>query len=175
VSLETSKAALRKEYRRYRTQLFIDDSWLHILNCKELDGVTHVATYISYGVEPQTRDINLQLLASGRIVLVPRMLPDKDLEWVVWNGESEPTGSAFTDTVKISAVIIPALHIDQEGNRLGQGGGSYDRALAQLKAGNVWKIALIHHGELTSDALPHEPHDQKVDAAATPNLVVRFK
>jgi 5-formyltetrahydrofolate cyclo-ligase len=72
-------------------------------------------------------------------------------------------------------VIIPALHIDQEGNRLGQGGGSYDRALAQLKAENVWKIALIHHGELTSDALPHEPHDQKVDAAATPNLVVRFK
>ena len=149
----------------------MDASWLHLLECKEFDGVTHVASYISYGVEPQTRDINDALRAQGRTVLVPRLLDDNDLEWVIWNGEAEPTGSSFTDLNLIGAVIVPALRIDRDGNRLGQGGGSYDRALPQLSA---WKVALVHHGELTSETLPHESHDQPVHAAATPDLVVRF-
>ena len=166
-----SKADLRKELRWQRKEHFIDDSWLHILDCKEFTGVTHVASYISYGVEPQTRDINARLKAEGKQVLVPRLLADNDLEWVEWDGESEPVGPTFDDLSKIGVVITPALHVDREGNRLGQGGGSYDRALPRLSA---WKIALVHHGELTSNLLPHEEHDQKVDAAATPELVLRF-
>ena len=66
---------------------------------------------------------------------------------------------------------MPALHVDRTGMRLGQGGGSYDRALAKSRA---WKIALLHRGELTSELLPTQSHDQKVDAAATPEIIVRF-
>jgi 5-formyltetrahydrofolate cyclo-ligase len=69
-------------------------------------------------------------------------------------------------------VIVPALRIDQSGIRLGQGGGYYDRALIHLKA---WKIGLVYAGELSSEVLPHEPHDVPLDAAATPSIVVRFK
>jgi 5-formyltetrahydrofolate cyclo-ligase len=167
----SDKAALRKELRWQRSQHFIDSSWMHILECKEFTGVTYVASYLSYGVEPQTRDLNERLRQDGHTVLIPRMLADKDLEWVIWSGESEPTGEAFTDLSLIGAVILPALRIDRAGNRLGQGGGSYDRALPKL---NAWKIALVHHGELTSEPIPHEDHDQRVDAAATPELVVRF-
>ena len=174
MSSKISKANLRKELRWQRKERFAlseDDTWLHILNCAEFSDVTHIASYITYGVEPQTRDINERLRSEGRIVLVPRLLADKDLEWVQWNGENEPTGVAFTDLSKIGVAIIPALHVDAHGYRLGQGGGSYDRALPRLSA---WKIALIHHGELTSETMPHEAHDQKVDAAATPGLVLRF-
>ena len=175
MSSETStnelKASLRKELRWQRKEHFIDGSWLHILECREFAGVTAVASYISYGVEPQTRDINESLLAKGIKVLVPRLMPDKDLEWVAWNGESEPTGAAVTDLSKVGVVIVPALHIDQRGVRLGQGGGSYDRALPRF---NAWKVALIHHGELTSEELPTEAHDARVDAAATSDVVVRF-
>jgi 5-formyltetrahydrofolate cyclo-ligase len=112
------------------------------------------------------------------------MLGNKDLEWVAWDGEEssllphpiqgnlrEPQGEAFASEGAIDIVITPALHVDRSGNRLGQGGGSYDRALARI---NGWKIALLHHGELTSDHLPIEDHDQKVDAAATPDLIARF-
>ena len=68
-------------------------------------------------------------------------------------------------------VIVPALSVDESGMRIGQGGGSYDRALVKSKA---WTIALLHRGELTSEPLPVEPHDQKVKAAATPEIIVRF-
>ena len=37
-----------------------------------------------------------------------------------------------------------------------------------------WKIALLHRGEITNEPLPLEPHDQKVNAAATPEIIVRF-
>jgi 5-formyltetrahydrofolate cyclo-ligase len=104
------------------------------------------------------------------------------LEWVTWDGDpanlltkkkiSEPVGQALSDLSQIQAVIVPALRIDQSGYRLGQGGGYYDRALVHLKA---WKIGLVHAGELTSEVLPHEPHDVPLDAAATPSIVVRFK
>jgi hypothetical protein len=52
-----------------------------------------------------------------------------------------------------------------------EGGGSYDRFLARS---NAWTIALLHRGELTSEMLPVEPHDQKIKAAATPEIIVRF-
>lgn len=165
------KKALRKELRKQREERFIDGTWIHILESRELLGATHVASYISYGVEPQTRDLNHELLNRGITVLVPRLLPDKDLEWVVWNGEAEPLGQEFTDLERINVVVIPALRVDQNGYRLGQGGGSYDRALPRL---NAWKIALLHHGELTSENLPHEIHDAKINAAATPETIVRF-
>ena len=99
-----------------------------------------------------------------------------------WNGEqnqlkitkklTEPTGPAVTDISDVGAIVVPALRIDQDGYRMGQGGGFYDRALPYMPG---WKIGLVHAGELTSQTLPRETHDIPLDAAATPSLVVRFK
>ncbi len=68
-------------------------------------------------------------------------------------------------------MIVPALLVARDGTRLGRGGGSYDRALARATG---LTVALLHDGELV-DALPAEPHDVAVQAAATPSLgVVRL-
>jgi 5-formyltetrahydrofolate cyclo-ligase len=178
---ESDKSLLRRHYRHERRERFTQESWLHILDASEFASVTRVASYLSYGDEPATADINAELIRRGIHLLLPRLLPDNDLEWVEWNGDEnslaangnvlEPHGFAFTDTDVIDLVIVPALHIDRSGNRLGQGGGSYDRSLSRLSA---WKLALVHHGEITSEPLPVEAHDQKVNAAATPDLIVRF-
>ena len=178
---ESDKSRLRRDYRNQRRERFIQESWLHILDATEFSSVARVASYISYGEEPSTTDINVELLRRGITLLLPRLLPDNDLEWVEWNGNEnalvtngkvlEPHGFAVRDLDAIDVVIVPALHIDRSGNRLGQGGGSYDRALARLEA---WKIALVHHGEITNQPIPVEPHDQRVNAAATPDLIVRF-
>ena len=102
--------------------------------------------------------------------------------WVRWNGKSEnldvtkkiaePIGEPFLDLAAIDVVLVPALRMDSDGYRLGQGGGFYDRFLPKVKA---WKIGLLHDGELSSQKLPRETHDVPLDAAATPDLIVRFK
>ena len=175
------KRTLRELLRNDRALRFIPESWLHILKSREIQNAKIVATYLSYGVEPQTIDINETLIRSGKTVLLPRMLKDKDIEWVMWDGSlgslrkngriQEPVGDKFEEFEKIDVVIVPALHIDHEGNRIGQGGGSYDRALARLVA---WKVGLVGAAELSGSLLPTESHDQKVDAAATPEVLIRF-
>ncbi len=182
------KSDLRRRYRQERALLNPSSSgpssfsWSHILHADEVASQSAIASYLSYGDEPTTIDINQAILAAGKALLLPRMLADKDLEWVAWNGDLkqlhqvsknlwEPQGPAVA-AENIGAVIVPALHINRAGYRLGQGGGSYDRALARTDA---WKIGLIYPGELTSEDLPIEPHDQRLNAAATPALIVRFK
>ena len=174
-----NKAQLRKQYRKERQDRFTNESWLHILNASEIKDVKNIASYISYEFEPETSDLNKKLIAAGKKLFLPRLLKNNDLEWVLWDGSQdkltqvgktfEPVGESDNDLLDV--IIVPALHIDRTGNRLGQGGGSYDQALAKS---NAWKIALLHHGELTSEILPVEAHDIKVDAAATPEIIVRF-
>jgi len=176
---QQNKSELRKLYRRQRADRFNTESWLHILSATELKTATNVASYISYEFEPETSDINQRLIEDGKKVFLPRLLENNDIQWVNWDGSLEnltknekiyePIGSAVE--VDLDVIILPALHVDRMGNRLGQGGGSYDRALSRSKA---FKIALLHHGELTSEILPVQPHDEKVDAAATPEIIVRF-
>ena len=176
---QQNKSELRKLYRRERADRFNTESWLHILSATELKTATNVASYISYEFEPETSDINQRLIEEGKKVFLPRLLENNDIQWVSWDGSLEnltknekiyePIGSAVE--VVLDVIILPALHVDRMGNRLGQGGGSYDRALSRSKA---FKIALLHHGELTSEILPVQPHDEKVDAAATPEIIVRF-
>ena len=86
---------------------------------------------------------------------------------------SQPVGEEFHGTIDV--VICPALRVDRSGVRLGQGGGSYDRALSSRDASGAWKVALLHDEEVTSEALPYQSHDIKVDAVALPEIVVRFK
>ena len=177
--ISQAKTLLRDQYRRQRADSFINDSWLHIITATEIIGKQSIASYVSYGVEPSTEDLNQKLIADGIHIYLPRTLKNNDLEWVLWDGNPknlkkvgkvfEPIGAAVEP--QLDVIIVPALHIDQSGNRLGQGGGSYDRALSRSKA---FKIALLHHGELTSEILPVQPHDEKVDAAATPEIIVRF-
>lgn len=176
---QQNKSELRKLYRRQRADRFNTESWLHILSATELKGATNIASYISYEFEPETSDINQRLIKDGKKLFLPRLLENNDIQWVSWDGSTEnltkvekifePIGDAVE--VELDVIILPALHVDRMGNRLGQGGGSYDRALSRSKA---FKIALLHYGELTSEILPIQPHDEKIDAAATPEIVVRF-
>ena len=178
------KSALRARYRQER-KLFTEVkdptlTWLHILQTPEFKNAQCVASYNSYGDEPDTTSINQQILKSGKTLLLPRVLPDLNLEWIRWDGSTatlkknrnfyEPIGEPF-NAKEIDVVFVPCLHVNQSGYRLGQGGGSYDRALVNISA---FKIGLIYAGEITNEALPVEPHDQKLDAVATPELIVRF-
>ena len=174
------KSALRDRARRERQQKHMASNFNVILKAPEIAAASTIASYVSYEFEPSTSEINEAFLREGKTLVLPRIKGD-DLEWVKWDGNpenlvtkkkiSEPIGTPIADLSVISAIVVPALRIDQSGYRLGQGGGYYDRALPYLKA---WKIGLVYAGELNSEELPHEAHDIPLDAAASPSIVVRF-
>jgi 5-formyltetrahydrofolate cyclo-ligase len=67
---------------------------------------------------------------------------------------------------RADVVLVPALAVDTEGNRLGRGGGSYDRALARVGP-QVPTIGLLYDDELRP-SVPAEPHDRRVRLVARP-------
>ncbi|CAN2173756.1 COG0212 5-formyltetrahydrofolate cyclo-ligase [Candidatus Nanopelagicaceae bacterium] len=175
------KSALRTRYRHERNERYIEHSFEYLATSPEFSQAKIIASYMSYGDEPDTQQLNQALIASGKTLLLPR-INGEGIDWVQWNGDAdnlqkvkkilEPSGSVFTNLEKIEIVVVPALRIDRSGYRLGQGGGYYDRALPQLSA---WSIGLIHPDEISSEDLPREPWDHPLHAAATPDLVLRFK
>ncbi len=175
------KALIRDRYRRERREAFVPAVYSNVLSTPEVMQATIIASYVSYGYEPSTVELNKALIKSGKTLLLPRVNQDH-IDWIYWDGDQsklvekkkilEPMGDVVTELPKIDVVIVPALRIDRDGYRLGQGGGYYDRALPSMSG---WKIALVHSGEVTSEILPRETHDIAVDAAATPDLIVRFR
>lgn len=72
-------------------------------------------------------------------------------------------------------LLVPVVAVDRVGNRVGQGKGHYDRALAQLRAagpvrliGIGWPLQLID-GQLTPD-----PWDIPLNGFASPDGLVVF-
>ena len=180
MGISEEKSALRTRYRHERNERYIEHSFEYLANSPEFSQAKVIASYMSYGDEPDTYQLNQTLIAAGKILLLPRINAD-EIEWVQWNGEAEslqkqkkilePSGPVFTDLGKIEVVVVPALRIDRSGYRLGQGGGYYDRALPKLAA---WSIGLIHPDEISSEDLPREPWDHPLFAAATPDITLRF-
>jgi 5-formyltetrahydrofolate cyclo-ligase len=138
-----------------------------------------VAAYISVGTEPETRGLVYAFWKRGSYVLLPLLLPDDDLDWASYEGPDSleagprgllqpsepPRGVAAVSSADL--VIVPALAVDRAGQRLGRGGGSYDRALARIGAA-VPALALVYDDELV-DEVPAGGHDQRVSMVAQPS------
>ncbi|WP_430421925.1 5-formyltetrahydrofolate cyclo-ligase [Phenylobacterium sp.] len=71
-------------------------------------------------------------------------------------------------------VFAPLLAFDRRGGRLGQGGGHYDRTLANLRRMKaIFVIGLAYAGQERPE-IPMEPHDQRLDAILTETEYVEF-
>lgn len=68
-------------------------------------------------------------------------------------------------------VIVPGLAFDRSGNRLGRGGGHYDRYL-RLHGSARLTVALAHSSQLL-DRVPHDDRDEKIDIIVTEKAVYR--
>jgi len=149
-----------------------------VLGLPEVAAAGTIAAYYSVGTEPDTRSLVFAFWKRGSYVVLPVLLPDGDLDWASYEGPDslapgprgllqpvEPVRGPGT-VARADIVLVPALAVDTSGNRLGRGGGSYDRALARV-GGQVPTIALLYDGELLP-SVPAEPHDRPVRAVARP-------
>jgi len=62
-------------------------------------------------------------------------------------------------------IIVPALGFDRDNNRVGFGGGWYDRFVAQQL--QAQKIGVAYAWALVEDGIPVEPWDMKLDLVVT--------
>lgn len=80
-------------------------------------------------------------------------------------GTAEPFISAPEITPQV--VLLPLLAFNTKGQRLGYGGGYYDRTLAQLRRhGDVFACGVAFAGQETPD-IPTDPYDQRLDGVLT--------
>jgi 5-formyltetrahydrofolate cyclo-ligase len=185
------KSELRGRVKAARSALSADDRSAaarrirdEVLSDPQVQMAGTIAAYYSIGAEPDTHGLVYALYKRGGYVLLPVLRPDGELDWASYEGPDslvpgphgllEP-GEARRGTGAITradAIIVPALAVDAAGNRLGRGGGSYDRALARVGA-LIPVIALLYDGEL-ADEVPAEPHDVPVRAVAQPGGIRRL-
>lgn len=157
------------------------------------------AAYLGVGSEPPTLPLLAALHDAGHSVLLPVCEPGLELGWVYWTPRSEfvrsryapiqePAGERHGTAVMQHAtgIFLPATAIDLSGNRIGQGGGYYDKFLAALAAalpvrmevddaGPLPTAAIVYDAEvLPAGSIPAESFDRKVSSALTPGGLIRL-
>ena len=87
-------------------------------------------------------------------------------------GIMEPIEGENIKPTEIDMVIVPLLAFDKKGNRLGYGGGFYDRFLSQCRP-DVMKIGLSFFSPEEED-LPNEDTDIPLNFCVTPSKIYEF-
>lgn len=151
----------------------------HLLADPRVRRAASVAAYVGVGAEPGTGALLDGLLAAGTRVLLPVVLPTLDLDWALYTGPQsltparmgllEPSGPRLgVDAVATpDVVLLPGLAVSATGDRMGRGGGCYDRVLARVPTG-TFTCVLLFEDEVGVD-VPVEAHDRRVAAAASPS------
>ena len=149
----------------------------------ELVGRGTVLGYAATAGELSIDDALRRLMASGVTVCLPWVDGDRlgvgsvaDLDRDVepgWRNVREPraAGRTWVRPRALDAVIVPGVGFDLECNRLGYGGGHFDRLLAQLRRDAV--VIGVALDEQVVGRVPVAPHDRPVDVLVTPTRTRR--
>ncbi len=123
------------------------------------------------------------MMTTGTSITVPRVVGEY-LEFVPWDlegvtisgafGIPEPVDGTPKPLLSHDVVLAPLVAFDSLGRRLGQGGGFYDRALAE-RSGATPLVIGIAHAFQEIEAVPIEPWDAPLDAVVTEEGVTEFR
>ena len=127
-----------------------EELWRHVIGLSSVVVAEAVLAFQSVPGEPETRSLLVWCAATGRLAAVPEA--DIDPTWP-------------------DVVVVPGLAFTTDGDRLGQGGGWYDRFLSQVRS-DCTSIGVCFTEQIV-DALPVEAHDVVVDHVVTDRGVVR--
>ena len=151
----------------------------------EYKNASSILFFLSFGSEVDTRPMVEETIERGKIALAPKTVSktrklllsqildwDKDLAPGVYN-IPEPRSEALrlVDPETVELVIVPGVAFDRRGNRLGYGGGYYDRFFMQLRK-NTPLIALAFELQIVS-SVPVDYWDRLVDLIITEKDVIK--
>jgi 5-formyltetrahydrofolate cyclo-ligase len=150
----------------------------------EFDSATIMMIYLPIPDEVDVSPLALRGWQEEKIVTAPKLSWDKrhmvpiqirSLETGLVESRSylrEPADGEPVSLDMLDMVVVPALAFDRKGNRLGRGGGFYDRFLATPDFAGV-AVGIAFREQLL-DELPVDEHDVPVDIVVTDEEVLRF-
>lgn len=176
---KAKRLAISKNEVQKRSKLIIEE----LLTLPEFFRADVIHTYISSkNNEADTHDLIRLLLKQKKRVVVP--ISDKATKTMKHSelfSLSELVGGAYgileprmyrpVPAADLQVVIVPALAVDRNGNRLGFGAGFYDRFLHDI---NLPSIALAYDFQVI-DSVPHESTDVPVSYIVTDNEIIRCR
>lgn len=135
--------------------------------------------YVSYNQEVETKELIQEALKMGKKVAVPKVVGENmeffyitsmDELQVGYQGILEPITEKRAIESKV-CLIMPGLAFDTLKNRVGYGGGFYDRYLAKNMKTVFHKIALAFDFQVVP-SIDVDSFDQKVDLIITPDGII---
>ena len=156
-----------------------------LLSLDEIRNANVLFFFASFRSEVNTLDAIAQLLSDGKRLVLPKVDNErhilllcevKGMEELAagYMGIPEPsvlTEDRMVEINGVDEVIIPGAGFDVEGNRVGYGGGYYDRLLSLLTR-HVPVVAPAYEEQII-DSIPSESHDIKVSMIVTDRRVIR--
>lgn len=151
----------------------------------EYQSARSVFVYADFRSEVMTRKLMKKTLKEGKRVLASKTLVaerrllltdilDPDRDFIAgYMDIPEPREEILRDISpeEVDLVLTPAAGYDEKGNRLGYGGGYYDRLFERMRP-SVLKIGLAFEAQIVP-AVPAEPHDIPIPIIVTEDRVIR--
>lgn len=120
----------RQDYHKTIDQSIIDQQlivrWKELTEILQLTSPLSIAGYEPIGSELNILELMKYLQEQGYTICLPRIVDDEKLEFTSWQ---DPRKKLTPDIA-----LVPLLGFDDQGNRLGQGQGYYDRNLKRIVA-----------------------------------------
>ena len=178
----TEKAELRRKIRAWRRSLSPEEKqkldmllFENVFAHPWMQEADTILIYCSIPEEPNTQRIIDRLLSEGVPVALPVCLESGIMRFYLLHNRDElqtgnyynipePMGRDEPILTEKTVCLVPALAFTAKGERLGQGGGYYDRFLEQYP--ELRTIGMTYQAIL-QESLPCEEHDFPVKAVIT--------
>ena len=139
-----------------------------------------VALYLSAGNEVKLEELFLRCWKLGKRTMVPVLNTKKKAYEMAFRtretilrtgryGIREPENPEPGTLEEIDLIVVPGIAFDHKGNRLGRGGGHYDRLLngfSGCSMGVAYDFQLV-------ETLPVEAHDVPLDGVVTESCFIK--
>ena len=167
---QATLAALKSMPASSRQQL-TDDLWQQFLALLADEGHQRIGLYYGVGEEVPTAQWLDPLVDLGYQVFLPRMMPKRALDFCLYQGQEsleqvfrgiyQPSqAEPAVDLASLDLLVVPGLAFRSDGQRIGFGGGYYDRLLAQIETSTLSLVLPCQYYDQT--AWQAEAHDQAV-------------
>ena len=173
---EFLKKSLRQNMKAKRNALTEDEKYRAAAKClsklkalPDFMKADWVYAYIACRNELETKDIISWCIRNGKHVAVPKVHGEYMHFYEITSLEDckpgafgilEPIGEEKDRITKPGFMLVPGLAFDREKNRLGYGGGFYDKYLASHE--KIITAALGYDFQIV-EKVPSESHDRRMD------------